>query len=130
LLPAPLDFNREHLELLYRALGRGLVVWQYIEGTLYLSAFAASGISHADCATKFYGFTGAGGRLAFTDRALKATLDPVAYDHSWRPLHDELKTFITYRNSLAHFEVYHIADHAGLAAEPSTKYNVLLSEST
>jgi hypothetical protein len=39
-----------------------------------------------------------------------------------------LKTFVSYRNSLAHFEVYHVSDHAGLAAEPPTKYNVLLSE--
>ena len=36
MLPTPLDLNREHLELLYRALGRGLVVYQYVEGTLYL----------------------------------------------------------------------------------------------
>ena len=46
MLPAPLDLNKEHLELLYRALGRGLVVSQYVEGTLYLAAFAAAGIDH------------------------------------------------------------------------------------
>ena len=114
MLPVPLDLNKEHLELLHRALGRGLVTWQYIEGTLYLAALAASGVSHAECAKKFYGFTGAGGRLKFTNHLLEAKLDPVAYERSWRPIYEELKTFVSYRNSLAHFEVYHVSDHADL----------------
>jgi hypothetical protein len=130
LLPAPFDLNREHLELLYRALGRGLVACQYVEGTLYLAAFAACGLGHVECAKQFYGrFAGAGGRLNFTDRALKAKLDSTPYERSWRPIYDELQTFVRYRNSLAHFEVYHITDESRLASEPPTKYNVILSES-
>ncbi len=130
MLPAPIDLNKEHLELLYRALGRGLVVSQFVEGTLYLAAFAAAGLGHVECAKQFYEhFHGAGGRLNFTDRLLKTRLDSNAYDRSWRPIFKELRTFVEYRNSLAHFEVYHIADETGLVSEPPTKYKVVLSES-
>ena len=90
MLPTPLDLNREHLELLYRALGRGLVVCQYVEGTLYLAAFAASEIGHIECAKQFYGLPGTGSRLHLTDRKLKAKLDSIAYGRSWRPIFDEL----------------------------------------
>jgi hypothetical protein len=109
MLPAPLNLNKEHLEVLYRAFGLGLVVSQYVEGTLYLAAFAAAGLGHVECAKQFYGnFHGMGGRLNFTDRLLKINLDSNAYDVSWRPIFEELRTFVEYRNSLAHFEVYHI----------------------
>jgi hypothetical protein len=129
MLPAPLVLNEEHLELLYRALGRGLVVSQYVEGTLYLAAFAAAGIGHDQCAKQFYGnFHGMGGRLNFTDRLLRTRLGTNAYNRSWRPIFEELKTFVEYRNSLAHFEVYHITNETGLASEPPTKYKVVLSE--
>ena len=125
-----MDLNREHLELLYRALGRGLVASQFVEGTLYLAAFGASGLGHVECAKEFYGrFTGPGGRLNFTDRALKAKFASTPYERSWRPIYSELQTFVRYRNSLAHFEVYHITDETRLASEPPTKYNVVLSES-
>jgi hypothetical protein len=130
LLPAPLDLNKEHLELLYRALGRGLVVSQSVEGTLYLAAFAAAGLGHVECAKKFYGDDhGVGGRLNFTDRLLKTKLDSSAYDRLWRPICEELQTFVEYRNSLAHFEVYHITEETGLGSEPPTRYKVILSES-
>lgn len=130
MLPTPLDLNREHLEFLYRALGRGLVACQFVEGTLYLAAFGASGLCHVECAKEFYGrFTGPGGRLNFTDRALKAKLASTPYERSWRPIYSELQTFVRYRNSLAHFEVYHITDETRLASEPPTKYNVVPSES-
>jgi hypothetical protein len=129
-LPAPSDLNKEHLELLYRARGRGLVVSQYLEGTLYLAAFAAAGLGHEECAKQFYGnFHGVGGRLNFTNRLLKTKLNTHAYDRSWRPILEELQTFVEYRNSLAHFEVYHITDETGFASEPPTKYKVILSES-
>ena len=93
MLPAPFDLNKEDLELLYRALGRGLVVWQFVEGTLYLAAFAASGVSHADCAKKFFSLPGARGRVKFVDQALKSKLDPKAYDLSWLPIYKELGSF-------------------------------------
>lgn len=72
---------------------------------------------------------GPGGRLNFTDRALKAKLASTPYERSWRPIYSELQTFVRYRNSLAHFEVYHITDETRLASEPPTKYNVVPSES-
>lgn len=130
MLPAPLNVNKEDLELLYRALGRGLVVCQYVEDTLYLAAFAASRLSHGECAKQFYGkFHGVGGRLNFTDRVLKTKLNSTAYDRSWHVIFEELQRFVEYRNSLAHFEVYHITEETGLASEPPTKYKVILSES-
>jgi hypothetical protein len=129
MLPAPLNRNEADLEVLYRALGRGLVQWQSIEPALYLAAFGAMGVSHAECSKEFFKKTGAGGRLELTDGALKKALRPDAYEKTWVPLYNDTKSYVKYRNFLAHFEVYHITDHVGSATSPPTKYNVLISES-
>jgi hypothetical protein len=52
-----------------------------------------------------------------------------AYDLTWVPLHANTKSFVTFRNSLAHFEIYHLSDYGSAAATPPTKYNVMISES-
>jgi hypothetical protein len=83
MLPAPLKLNEADLEVLYRALGRGLVQWQSTEPALYLAAFGAMGVSHAECSWKFFKKTGAGGRLDLTDEALKKALRPDAYEKTW-----------------------------------------------
>jgi hypothetical protein len=83
MLPAPLKLNEADLEVLYRALGRGLVQWQSTEPALYLAAFGAMGVSHAECSRKFFKKTGAGGRLDLTDEALKKALRPDAYEKTW-----------------------------------------------
>jgi hypothetical protein len=129
MLPAPLNLNEADLEVLYRALGRGLVQWQPIESALYLAAFGAMGVSPAACSREFFKKTGAGSRLIFTDEALKKALRPDAYEKSWSPLYNDTKSYVKYRNCLAHFEVYHITDHIGAATTPPTKHNVLISES-
>jgi hypothetical protein len=129
MLPAPLNLNEADLEVLYRALGRGLVQWQSIETALYLAAFGAMGVSHAECSTAFFKKTGAGGRLQFADGALKKALPRGAYDMRWVPLHADTKSFVKFRNSLAHFEVYHVTDYGRAAATPPTRYNVMISES-
>jgi hypothetical protein len=129
MLPAPLTLNEADLEVLYRALGRGMVQWQSIEPALYLAAFGAMGVSHAECSRKFFKKNGAGGRLELTDGALKKALRPDAYEKTWVPLWADTKLAVKYRNSLAHFEVYHITDYTRAAASPQTKYNVVISES-
>jgi hypothetical protein len=128
MLPAPLNLNEADLEVLYRALGRGLVQWQAIETALYLAAFGAMGVSHAECSREFFKKTGAGGRLKFADGALKKALRTDAYEKSWSPLHANTKSFVKYRNYIAHFEVYRIIDHGTAAATP-TRYNVMISAS-
>jgi hypothetical protein len=118
MLPAPLNLNEADLEVLYRALGRGLVQWQSIEPALYLAAFGAMGVGHAECSRKFFKKTGAGGRLDLTDEALKKALRPDAYEKTWVTLCADTKRAVKYRNYLAHFEVYHITDHVGAATTP------------
>jgi hypothetical protein len=129
MLPAPLNLNEADLEVLYRALGRGLVQWQSIEAALYVAAFGAMGVSHEECFREFFKKTGAGGRLDLTEGALKKALRPEAYEKAWVPLRADAKTFVTFRNWLAHFEVYHITDHERATSTPPTKYNVMISES-
>src|ERR1700677_3789596 len=129
MLPAQLNRNEADLELLYRALGRGMVQWQSIEPALYLAAFGAMGLSHAECSKKFFKKTGAGGRLELTDGVLSKALPRPAYEKTWIPLRADTKRAVEYRNSLAHFEVYHRKDHPEAATIPPTKYNVLISES-
>jgi hypothetical protein len=129
MLPAPLNLNEADLEVLYRALGRGLVRWQSIEPALYLAAFGAMGVSHAECSEKFFKKSGAGGRLKLTDEVLSKALRRDDYQKTWVPLHVNTKIAVEYRNSLAHFEVYHITDHAAAAMAPPTKYSVAISES-
>jgi hypothetical protein len=129
MLPAPLSLNEADLEVLYRALGRGLVEWQAIETALYLAAFGAMGVSHAECSREFFKKTGAGGRLKFTDGALKQALRTDAYEKSWSTLYNDTQSFVKFRNSLAHFEVYHITDYGRATAVPPTRYNVMISES-
>jgi hypothetical protein len=85
MLPAPLNRNEADLEVLYRALGRGLVQWQSIEPALYLAAFGAMGVSHAECSKEFFKRSGAGGRLNFTDGLLVKALLSEAYEKSWAP---------------------------------------------
>jgi hypothetical protein len=129
MLPAPINLNEADLEVLYRALGRGLVQWQPIETALYLAAFGAMGVSHEECSREFFKKTGAGGRLELTDGALKKALRPEAYEKTWVPLRADTKTFVTFRNWLAHFEAYNINDYGMATATPPTRYNVMISES-
>jgi hypothetical protein len=129
MLPAPLNVNEADLGVLYRALGRGLVQWQPIETALYLAAFGAMGVSHAECSREFFKKPGAGSRLKFTDGVLSKALRPDAYEKTWVPLRDDTNTFVKYRNCLAHFEVYHITDHGEAATTLPTKYNVTIAES-
>jgi len=129
MLPAPLNLNEADLEVLYRALGRGLVQWQAIETALYLAAFGAMGVGHAECSREFFKKTGAGGRLQFADQVLKKALGPDAYEKSWSTLYNDTRSFVRFRNCLAHFEVYHISDYGKAAATPPTRYNVMISES-
>ncbi len=129
MLPPPLDRNQADLEVLYRALGRGLVQWQSIEPILYLAAFGASATTHHECSKKYFKLPGAGARLKSVDQILKAVLPPVAYNKTWVPLYEHIRLVVKYRNALAHFEVYHVNDAERLAAEPPTAYKVLISES-
>jgi hypothetical protein len=128
-LPPPLERNQADLEVLYRALGRGLVQWQWIEPGLYLAAFGASGMTHEECSKKYFKLPGAGARLTSVNQLLKASLPPIAYDTTWLPLCEHIGLVIKYRNALAHFEVFHITDADRIVAEPPTAYNVLISES-
>jgi hypothetical protein len=98
MLPPPLNWNEADLEALYRALGRGMVLWQSIEPALYLAAFGAMGVSHAECSRKFFKKTGGGGRLELTDQALKKALRPDAYEKTWVPLCANTKLAVKYRN--------------------------------
>jgi hypothetical protein len=121
--------NEADLELLYRALGLGMVQWQSIEPALYLAAFGATGVSHEECSRQFFRHSGAGGRLKFTDGVLSKALPRYAYEKTWVPLCADTKSFVKYRNSLAHFEVFHLTDLVGAATTPPTKYNIVISES-
>ena len=129
MLPAPLNLNEADLEVLYRALGRGLVQWQPIETALYLAAFGAMGLSHPECSKEFFRQPGAGARLNLTDKALKKALRPAAYEKSWSTLYTDTQSFVKFRNSLAHFEIYHLTDYGSAEAIPPTRYNVMISES-
>ena len=128
-LPPPNDRNRADLEVLYRALGRGLVQWQSIEPTLYLAAFGASGMTHDECSSKFFKLPGAGSRLTSVDHYLKKFLPTIAYNTTWLPLYENARLVVKYRDALAHFEVYHITDSVRIAADPPTSYKILISES-
>jgi hypothetical protein len=129
MLPAPPSLNQADLEALYRALGRGLVQWQSIETALYLAAFGAMGVSHEECSREFFRQPGAGARLNLTDKALKKSLCPDAYERSWSTLYTDTKSFVKFRNSLAHFEIYLLNDSGSATATPPTRYNVMIAES-
>ena len=119
---------RTHVDRLYRALGEGMACAQYIESGVYLAALGARGGEHEKCSARFFGFTGLGSRLRFTDELLRRRLEAGAYSRRWRPLHDDLKGIVEFRNALAHFEVYFISDEQRTDCDPPTQFNVIVAD--
>jgi len=127
MLPRPVVPHQDHVNELYRAVSKGKACWQYVETGLYLSAFGAMGMNHARCSASFFKNSGAGSRLAFTDRHVRAALTNPISDRDWEPVRKSVWDFVQFRNMLAHFEVFHLTDVDRAQANPPTVYNVILS---
>lgn len=92
-------------DALHRALGRGLAHWQFVETALFLVTFGAMRAPFGTCSREFFKRKIAGRKVEFTDRRLKSILDTETYDRRWLPLKTELDELVSFRNSLAHWEV-------------------------
>ena len=128
-LPNLPNVPQGHLDKLYRALGEGMVRSQYIESALYLAALGSMNGRHDECSAAFFKRTGIGGRLKFTDESVRAVLSPEIYERDWKPILSDAETFVKFRNSLAHFEVYHLGDADRAQGDNPTAFNVIISVS-
>ena len=128
-LPNLPNVPQAHLDKLYRALGEGMVRIQYVESALYLAELGSMNGRHDECSAAFFKRSGIGGRLKFTDESVRAVLSPEIYLRDWLPVLSDLKTFVKFRNSLAHFELYHLSDAERAQGENPTAFNVIISVS-
>jgi hypothetical protein len=128
-LPNLPNVPQGQLDKLYRALGEGMVRSQYIETALYLAALGSMNGRHDECSAAFFKRTGIGGRLKFTDESVRAVLSPEIYERDWKPILSDAETFVKFRNSLAHFEVYHLSDADRAQGDNPTAFNVIISVS-
>lgn len=128
-LPNLPNVPQAHLDKLYRALGEGMVRSQYIESALCLAALGSMNGRHDECSAAFFKRTGIGGRLKFTDERVRAVLSPEIYQRDWKPILSDAETFVKFRNSLAHFEVYHLSDAERAQGDNPTAFKAIISVS-
>jgi hypothetical protein len=69
-LPQPIVPFPEDRDCLYKALGEGLVSWQYIETALYLIALALTGMEQKTCSLMFFHIKSAENKLSLIERLI------------------------------------------------------------
>lgn len=112
---------------MYQALGRGLVSWQYIETSLYLIALALMETDPVSCSLAFFQIKAAEAKLTLVDRLILHKLDQRTRCEFWRPISDEIRRAIDFRNALAHFESFTLTDEELAKTSPKTAFRSALS---
>lgn len=112
---------------MYQALGRGLVSWQYIETALYLIALALMGADPTSCSLAFFQIKAAEAKLTLVDRLILHKLTQRTRTEFWRPISDEIRDAIDFRNALAHFESFTLSDDELAKCSPKTAFRSVLS---
>ena len=124
-LPIPPD--SEDQKRMYEALGGGLARWQFIETGLYLTALMLMGTDQTTCSLAFFQIKAAENKLAFVDRLIFHKLDQRTRIKIWKPISDEIRAAIDFRNSLAHFEMFNLTDEEFAKIKPKTAFRAVLS---
>jgi hypothetical protein len=122
MLPDPSAFDE-----MYRALGKALTRWQYVETGLYIIAYGLMETSHEVSSLAFFQIKSAENKLEFADRLVFARLSQWQRASFWTPISKEISAAIAFRNSLAHFEIFCLDGKHMTAMTPPTIYPVALS---
>jgi hypothetical protein len=124
-LPIPPD--SEDQKRMYEALAGGLARWQFIETGLYLTALTLMGTDQTTCSLAFFQIKAAENKLAFVDRLIFHKLDQRTRIKIWKPISDEIRAAIDFRNSLAHFEMFNLTVEEFAKIKPKTASRAVLS---
>jgi hypothetical protein len=127
MLPAPIVPFPEDRDCLYKALGEGLVRWQYIETAFYLIALALTGMEQKTCSLMFFHIKSAENKLSLIDRLIFTNIKQAERTKHWTPISKSIAGAIKFRNSLAHFEYFILTDENFKAIRPKTKFRYALS---
>jgi hypothetical protein len=126
-LPPPIIPDSKAAEEMYRALGKALTRWQYIETGLYLIAHCLMETGHQVSSLAFFQIKSAETKLAFVDRLIFAKLTQHERTKYWEPIRKDIGKAIDFRNHLAHFEIFYLDEKHMSEVSPPTKYPVVLS---
>jgi hypothetical protein len=90
---------------LYRALGKALARWQYVETGMFLLFHGLSSCPFEESSRQFFGreMWPIGVKLKTLNKICRDHPQPDVREH-WKPLHKDLKQHRDTRNALAHFE--------------------------
>jgi hypothetical protein len=126
-LPPPMLPDSKAAEEMYRALGKALTRWQYIETGLYRIAHCLMEAVHQVSSLAFFQIKSAENKLAFVDRLIFAKLAQYTRMKFWEPIRKDVRSAIEFRNNLAHFEIFFLDEKHMSEVSPPTKYPVVLS---
>lgn len=122
ILPDPPAFAEMH-----RAIGEGMMRWQYIESGLFVIAHGLMRTEYKISSLAFFQIKSGENKLAFVDRLIFETLKQHPRVKFWKPIYQEVKEALDFRNDLAHFEIFCLDEKHKAAMEPPTKYPVAIS---
>jgi hypothetical protein len=97
-----------HTEALCKAIGVGLLRWQYVETALYLVALCFMETDHQTGSRIFFYIKSADTKLALADRLVSLKLEQQTRKKFWEPIVKDIKEAINSRNWLAHFERFQL----------------------
>jgi hypothetical protein len=124
-LPPVIDPYPDHTEALCKALGRGLLRWQYVETGLYLIAMSLMATDHGTASRIFFHIRSAKNKLELVDRLVTHKVDQATRTKLWKELASDIRAAIDFRNCLAHFEPFMLTPEG--FAKIKTKYRVAIS---
>jgi hypothetical protein len=98
----------------YRALGRTLMKWQFVETGMFLLVHAILRCDYKYSSSVFYMLTGGNMKLQLLNRLSEAHFSEDDIKNHWTPTYKDLQKAMAFRNGLAHFEINFIHNPQGL----------------
>lgn len=95
---------------LYQAMGRAIARWQYVECGMFILSHAIMQTQYKYSSVAFYMLKGADMKQQLLSRLCEAHFTPEILEREWKPIKKQIKSGITFRNGLAHFEVSFMPD--------------------
>ena len=98
-----------------------------IRRDLYIIGHGLMETSHEVSSLAFFQIKSPENKLEFVDRLIFARLSQRQRVSFWKPIGEEIRAAIAFRNALAHFEIFCLDEKHMAAMTSPTKYPVALS---
>ncbi|MCD0424101.1 hypothetical protein LOC51_43385 [Rubrivivax sp. JA1024] len=99
---------------LYLAMGRAMARWQHVESAMFILTHAIMNTDYKYTSAAFYMLKGADMKQQLLSRLCEAHFDTKIIKDEWNPIKKEIKSGVSFRNGLAHYEISYMPNRAYL----------------